>query len=401
MIALLLCYCLAASFAVARLSAATRPIIDAARFDSLQSAIDAVPSEGGIVRLPPGVWEIREPLKIGTENFTFEGSGPSTHIVNLDENGRPAIQIRAPAPDGTQPPRIWRIELRHFRVSGNPKSGDGILAERINEIYLSSVGIDHNGGNGISLIDCYEDPRASDNIISYNGGAGLLVDRCHDIVVSANHFEENRDAVLCKDSHNLTATGNNVDDHVRHGFVIEYTHASVISGNMIENSQGIAVVIDRDSFGISISGNAIAQNEGGGIHLLDAWGCTVSGNALARMRTGAMWIGPSSGRITVTGNNFTNSYLGGGRDRGNFPARGIHLDGAEDILVSGNTFSGLEGAAVTARSASRRIMVVANLMTDLNRETNGRGPALLLDQVEGAVIENNMLPRKNETERHN
>ena len=75
-----------------------------------------------------------------------------------------------------------------------------------------------------------------------SAGAGL----CHDIVVVGNQFEENLDALVCKDSFNLCMTGNNLDDHLRHGVVIENTYGSVVSGNMIEECNGIAIILDRD-----------------------------------------------------------------------------------------------------------------------------------------------------------
>src|SRR5207248_2659977 len=47
----------------ARLAGA-RPAIEAINYVSLQAAIDALPATGGVVRLPAGVFEINEPLKI-------------------------------------------------------------------------------------------------------------------------------------------------------------------------------------------------------------------------------------------------------------------------------------------------------------------------------------------------
>ena len=60
----------------------TKPAIDASRFASLQAALDALPKQGGIVKLPPGTFEITEPLVLSTENVLLEGSGMATHIVN-------------------------------------------------------------------------------------------------------------------------------------------------------------------------------------------------------------------------------------------------------------------------------------------------------------------------------
>ena len=59
-------------------------------------------------------------------------------------------------------------------------------------------------------------------------------------------------------------TGNNLDDHLRHGVVIENTYGSVVSGNMIEECKGIAIILDRDCYGITLSSNVIAHEVQGG-----------------------------------------------------------------------------------------------------------------------------------------
>ena len=64
-------------------------------------------------------------------------------------------------------------------------------------------------------------------------------------------------------------TGNNLDDHLRHGVVIENTYGSIVSGNMIEECNGTAIILDRDCYGITVAANTIAHHLGGGVHLLD------------------------------------------------------------------------------------------------------------------------------------
>ena len=84
-------------------------------------------------------------------------------------------------------------------------------------------GASENGGDGVRMVNCYEDPRVCNSLFTYNNAAGLDLIGCHDIVVSANQFEENRDALRCADGYNLCMTGNCVDDHLRDGVVIENT----------------------------------------------------------------------------------------------------------------------------------------------------------------------------------
>ena len=373
--AVLLCV-IAIGFVVSRRNGATAgdppnmadgpaAVIDAAKYPNLQAALDAVPKAGGLVRLPPGNFEITAPLVLTRENTRIEGAGAATHLINRNQQGKPALILR-PADRADQPQsRVWRVQLADFRISGNPKSGDGLLAEGVNEIYIHGLSVDRNGRHGVNLIDCYEDPRICDSIITYNGQAGLNLLRCHDIVVCGNQFEENQDALRCIDSFNLCMNGNNLDDHLRHGVVIENTYGSVLSGNMIEECKGTAVVMDRDCYGNTVSANVLAHNFSGGVDLRDAWGCAVSANTLTMDTPFGVRVGPGAGRITISGNSFSNAYIGGKVKRDD-AAGGVLLQGTSEVVITGNIFTGLQQQAVETDAECRRIEVTGNGAADLN-----------------------------------
>jgi len=340
-----------------------RPSIDAGKYPSIQAALDAVPPTGGVVRLPAGEFKISKPLMLKTGDTRLEGVGGATNIINTNTKGLPALIVahekglKVPKAD-----RLWRVNLANFRITGNEKSGHGIEAILIEEIFLQGVSISYNGGDGVRLTSCYEDPRVSDCLFTYNKAVGLNILGGHDIVVSANQFEENRDALHCMDSFNLCMTGNNLDDHLNLGVLIENTYGSVLSGNMIEECAAAAVTLDRDCYGTTISANVIAHN-GAGVNLIDAHGCAVSANTFTIMKKDALRIGPDSGRITVTGNNFSSSYLGDGkikRREGDREAGGLVLEATKDITVTGNLFSGLKPKAVELRDAKSTGVVFAN-----------------------------------------
>lgn len=378
--------------------------IDAAQFNSLQAALDAVPANGGIVQLPPGIFEIHEPLRLTAGETLIQGAGAATQILNRNTNGQPALILRPKDKTKNRRARIWRVQLQNFRISGNPDSGEGILADGVNELFIHGVSVDHHGAHGINLLDCYEDPRIADSIITYNAQAGLNILRGHDIVVNGNHFEENQDAVRCLDAFNLCMNGNNVDDHLRHGIVIENTYGSVVSGNMIEECAGVGIILDRDCYGITLSANVIAHHQGGGIQLLDAWGCTVSANTFVLVRSDALLVGSNSGRITVTGNNFSNSYIGGGKTKRPVEhpnpiqrddATGIRLQATSDIVISGNQFSGLLGPAIAGAGELKRLLVTGNVMTDCDRGEK-KPVAISLGKPSGSVIKDNLVEPRSE-----
>lgn len=370
-------------------------VVDAARYPNLQAALDALPDSGGIVRIPPGTYELEKPLLLTREEVRLEGAGDATRLVNRNQEGQPALLIRPRNRATDRKTRIWRVQVAHMRLSGNPRSGDGLRAEAVNEIYLQGLSVDRHGGHGIHLLDCYENPRVVQCNITYNAQAGLHLQGCHDIVVNANQFEENQDAVHCFDGFNLCMNGNNVDDHLRHGVVIENTYGSVVAGNMIEECQGTAMVLDRDCYGITLSANVIAHNMGGGIDLKDAWGCTITGNTFTIVAQRGLVIGKESGRIAVTGNNFSNSYIGGGKMRREKedPAAGILLEGTSDVVISGNLFAGLAGAAVQTGGKCQRLAVTGNVLTDLHRQSKARQPALELGGAAEALVEDNVFEK--------
>ncbi len=350
-----------------------RPAINAAHFPSIQAALDAVPESGGLVIIPSGTFEISEPLRIQTEDTTIRGAGTATHIKNTNVDGHPAILIAHPECKDAKNDRkhqLWRIKVSELRITGNEKSGAGIEARQINEISLNGVTVSENGGDGIFLNYCYEDPRIVDCLITYNKQTGVNLQGCHDIVVSSSQFEENQDALHCFDGFNLCMTGCCVDDHLGAGVVIENTYGSVVSGNMIEECNGTAVILDRDCYGITLSANVIAHN-GGGIDLRDAHGCAVSANTFTILKTNALRIGPNSGRITVGGNNFSNSYVGEGSIRrkvDDSAAAGLVLEATKDIAITGNVFSGLTEKALTLNGKSEGIIFESNVLVDVESD---------------------------------
>ena len=371
-------------------------VIDAAKFPTLQAAFDAVPEAGGLVRLPPGDFELSEPLVLSRSNTRVVGAGTATKLLNTNADGKPALIVQPK--DGRA--RLWRVQLADFRICGDPnaidakstqpKSGDGLLAKGVNEIYLHGLSIDHNGGHGVNLVGCYEDPRVSDCIITYNAQAGLNLVGCHDIVVNANQLEENQDAVRCIDGYNLCMNGNCLDDHLRHGVVIENTYGSVVSGNMIEECSGIAVIMDRDCYGNTVSANIIAHDFGGGVDLRDAWGCTVSANTFTMCRPAGVRVGPEAGRIAITGNSFCNAHIGGKAKRED-ASHGVVLEGTEDVCVSGNTFTGMQKQAVGADADCQRISVTGNVLCDLNRAGGEKLPPIDLGGAKDSLAEHNLI----------
>ena len=395
--------------------------VDAGDFTSVQAAIDALPESGGIVRVPPGLYKLTEPILIQKRNVRLEGSGAATHFMNCNQEGKPAILVKAKDPKIG----VWQVQLANFRVSGDavkaggdnrknaqrkgeflepgktadgkpaePKSGDGIAANKAQELLIQNVAVDHCGRHGIFLDYCEEDCRVSDCIITYCRHTGLHCKGIHDLVVNANQFEENHDAVVYLDGYNLCMNGNNIDDHTGNGVIIERTYGSVVTGNMIEECAGIGLIMDRDCYGITVSANVFADNFGGGVDLRDAWGCAVSANTFVVDSVRSLVIGPDAGRITVTGNNFNDSFAGDPENRrhAKYDGTGILLKGTTNNVISGNQFSGLTGFAIETDGKCTRQLIANNIVTDMNPKTTKTGPAFKIVDEKEVVLKGNVLP---------
>jgi hypothetical protein len=325
-------------------------------------------------------------LKITKSDVLIEGAGTATHIKNINTEGKSALIIQHPSEGNNRKAELWRVRLANFRITGNEKSGHGIEALRINEIFIDGVTVSYHGGDGIRMYFCYEDPRICDSLITYNKKTGLNAIGCHDVIVSANQFEENYDAVRFIDGFNLCMTGNNLDDHLGNGVVIENTYGSVVACNMIEESTRAAIVLDRDCYGIALSANVIAHNSSGGIDLRDAHGCAVSANTFTISGPDALTIGPASGRITVTGNNFSNSYLGNGkvkRAANDLTATGMVLEGTSDVTVVGNLFSSVRPKALTVKGTpSKGVLFSNNVLVDVTSDHKKLKASIVKDNLD-------------------
>jgi len=224
--------------------------VSAGDYTTIQKAVDALPPEGGTVFIPAGIYEIPEPIVVKKSDVSLIGAGTGTILLNTSDDGKNTIELL-----GTEEEYIWRVKVSDMHLKGNENCGNAIYAKRVNEISLSDMWIDYHGKSGIVLDYCLENPRVYDNNIAYNTEMGVLLDGCHDIVVSANQMEENGIGIYGRGLYNATVTGNNIDDHIKNCIYFINTLGSIITANMLENCLGESVVLDEKCDGIVLTGN--------------------------------------------------------------------------------------------------------------------------------------------------
>ena len=136
--------------------------------------MDALPKNGGVVQIPPGEYEIHAPVWLTRDNTRIEGAGPSTHIINRNEDAKHALILEHKDRPKEPLARLTRVEVANLRISGNPKSGDGMFIEGVKELYIEGVTVEHNGEHGIRVLDAFQNPRIVSTSVHDNGLDGLL-----------------------------------------------------------------------------------------------------------------------------------------------------------------------------------------------------------------------------------
>ena len=348
-----------------------RATIHAAAYLTLQAAIDALPAEGGEVIVPAGDFEITQPLFITGGDIHVRGAGTATHIHNGNTDGQPAIAIVPPQPfdrsaTGTKRQYRWRIHLSDMRITGNDKSGHGIDALWVNELFVDGITVSYHGGDGIHMDHCLEDARVNGALITYNKGSGVSALGNHDSIISATQFEENLDALQFVDGFNLTFTGNNVDDHLRHGVVVDNSMGNTISTNMIEQCEGIGVLLKRNTYATTVGANIFTANRQGGVVMKDVHGSTITGNTFTIMAERSVSVDAKCRAITISGNTFADRSIGEGEFKGkpeDNVASGIVLEDASALNITGNTFSNLSTKALSLEGKpARQVVFSGNLL---------------------------------------
>lgn len=359
--------------------------VDASVYASLQEALDALPDSGGVLSLPPGRYEVMKPVVCRRGDVAIRGAGTATHIANTNTEGKPAFHFLPPEGEKS----IWRVHLCDFRVTGNPESGSGILAEKVDELLISRVSAEHNGGDGITLDHCLEDARVCDSLMTYNARTGLNLLGCHDIVVSANQFEENQDALHCIRGYNLTMTGNNLDDHLGDGVIIESTYGSVVASNMIEECNGHAIVLRGACYGDAISANTLAHCRGDGVRLEGVRDITISANTFVLLRQEGVHARDGAARLTISANTFCRYPFHPDKRRKEDPGGGVRLEGAHDVTISGNSFYDTRREAVWADGA--RLNITGNTIVDPGWEMDEPCAAIALMRDAVSLVVNNII----------
>jgi len=294
---------------------------------ALQHAVD---TGDGLLELNKGTYRISRTVVLDTTRVGFSairGAGGTTRIEMVGPG--PAIRVvgdhRGTATPRTVRDHTWADErfptLTEFEVLGGHPQADGIELLKTMQCTVSRVLV-RNCRDAIRLTERNRNFVLSDSHLYDNARYGLFFDQCnlHQIIVHGNHISYNKRAGIKSfngDVHNLQITGNDIEYNNRPGVDRDDEGGAEID---FETPEGVISEV-------TISSNTIqATIEPGGANV--------------RMHGPANSATSGARLVTICGN-----VLGS-------QTRGIQLEDARRVAISGNTIYDSEELSIDARRCS-------------------------------------------------
>jgi parallel beta-helix repeat protein len=359
-------------------------VVNAGDYASIQKAVDALGESGGTVFIPAGTYKISEPINVTKSDVTLMGAGSATILLNVNEEGENTFELI-----GAPKKEIWHVSVCNMHLKGTEKCGNGIHAYCVNEISLREMWIDYHGKSGIFLDYCYENPRVCNNNIAYNKEKGLLIDGCHDVVVSANEIEENGTTgtggagVFVKDGFNATISGNDIDDNIGNNIHFVKEHGSIITGNVLENSIGINLFLEGCS-GTVVTGNTLRQP--GDMRIVNNRGVTITGNSFDMTNDNSIEA-ENSNLITISGNIFMGDSKAL-KDR----THGIIMRNVNNVSISGNTMEKpIKGGIYIVGNENKYINITGNTIKNPSEKSPGEFSGILIQNTQHSIVSYNII----------
>jgi hypothetical protein len=368
----------------------------------LQSALDALPNEGGTIHIPTGTYNFNKPvtktLQEGQHLFIV-GDGRGSVLNNISKSGEPLLQITGVT--GAKWPDM-RITIRDIAFVGNHQSGDALIVVWPNDTLIDTCFFLGHGGHAISLVPYGTNITIRDCWIR-DCKRGIHAEAIHHITLHGNQTrsldggqEQEEHVYIGWDSREIRI----VNNHFAYGFktaiILDGTAQHVISNNTIEGfntaieAHGVSDKNYRDHCrDIAISSNYLKADIG--VHLVgECRGFAITGNEFIDNAVAAILIeeAKGAGKHTITGNVVRKSVYGGAF----FPYSqmistnqgGFRLGEAEDCVVSGNILDAIDpGPAICAGPGGGRHIITSN------RIIQPTGTALDIT-AEGCLIEHNL-----------
>jgi hypothetical protein len=239
----ILCVCLlilSTAGVVAPQIPAAKPVVvtlpAGANSAAIQQALDSLPERGGEVVLPPGIFEIRQPIVLRRHHQTLRGSGEATVLrlangancpviilgepVNNPKTTIKYLQVSSLIIDGNrrhQPHELWRL-----RGEGSEIRNNGITVQNVSDSLVDNVTAAHCRSGGLVTTRVVRRLTVRNYTAFNNEFDGLACYQTEDCLFTGLHLYDNPGAGISLDlafNHNVISnavlTGNDLGIFMR------------------------------------------------------------------------------------------------------------------------------------------------------------------------------------------
>lgn len=299
---------------------------------TIQAAIDALGTDGGVIFIAPGTYTENLTIASNTKYLRIVGSGIGKTILKSTTSGTPVIMINS----GCEVIAIEHLTVEHTQTA----SGSHCIATasattrdiRIHHVYLKG------GDRGIYLYAVYRAWIHACHIYD-PANYGIWVRDYEDIFITDNRiYSSGASSIYCSSTNRFTIRGNIIMSPASYGVYVSGGERGTVQGNVVRLSSGTAIYCASDY--TEIIGNTCHDVGGYGIHVQGANGVTVAGNAIYVSDNDSIYI-QECDVVAVTGNTI--------RYSGN---NGIYCKKARYCTFNGNAVYDSNGDGFTCYNSS-------------------------------------------------
>lgn len=287
--------------------------------ESLQIAVDALPPEGGTVRLSPGLFEMKAPVRLKA-NTRLIGSGPETILKRIDgfhsrfivDADYGELKLTVEDPSGFGPGMSFQVT-----DSGQSSCWDvttGIITDVVgNTVYIDTHlvrdydceknGTITNAGSCISVRDAdnvfisnltIDGNKAKNDRLDGCNGGGISVMRAKGVTIENVHIKDcNGEGITWQITENVTVRdceingctnmglhpgtgspntlieGNDSHDNNTGLFICWRVHHSIVRNNKFHHNLDCGISTGHKDSDVTFSGNNIYENGVYGVYIRD------------------------------------------------------------------------------------------------------------------------------------
>lgn len=298
---------------------------------AFQAAIDALPPEGGTVRVPPGTYLLDPMRSVRLRSRMHLAMEPEARLLARANAADRAYVLSAEQVDDVEISGGRIVGDRDSHLAETGEWGHGVMIRGATRVTVRDLHISRCWGDGISIggaktdggrIVPSRDVVIADVVCDGNRRQGLTIGRSRQVRVYRSQFTNTGG----------TLPGCGIDVEPDAGDIAQEVR---IEDCLVRGNRGAGIQLYRRVVDAAIRGCTIEENRGDGVLVVGATDCAVTGNVIRRNGLAGVGVRRGARNILVDDNEFGANRRNAGRT-GSAPGKSAQ---ARNVTVAAETAS--------------------------------------------------------------